>query len=204
MAYSVAPPWKRVVAGLLDSLPVLILALPSMLAGRRKDGSRSVPGRRLAAVAAIAASGAYEIPLIATQGRTLGQRMVGIRVVDEGDGTVPTVYRAAVRWALASAPQGLARLVPMSAGAGATMADLQPEIDRLRRDHHRDRRKLNRALMTLFEEQGVNPARDLLAVLVRVLPALALSGAIHAPALLGPRHRGLHDRVAGTIVVQVS
>ena len=57
--------------------------------------------------------------------------------------------------------------------------------------------------MGLFEESNVNPNEACLPILLQAVPGLVLTCALNAPALQPPRHQGLHERLAGTGVVQV-
>lgn len=59
--------------------------------------------------------GAYHIALTAKRGQTLGQMVLGIRVVDAKTATLPTLKQSAVRWAVAVVPDRVAQLVPLSA-----------------------------------------------------------------------------------------
>lgn len=199
----IAPLWKRGVASVLDSLPVSVVALPLTHASPG-DGARRQRRRFLAA---LAFSGVYHVSLGATRGQTLGQRVVGIQVVDADTGAVPTSKQSAVRWAMAVVPEALSRLVPLSAKVATTLAaieDLQPDIERLTQRHHGDRARLNEELMELFDKAHVDPADAYLPMLVRALPSLAITLALYLPALKAPWHQGVHDRVAGTVVVRAS
>lgn len=199
----IAPLWKRGVASLLDSLPVSVVALPLTRPGPG-DGTRRQRRRFLAA---LAFSGAYHVSLGATRGQTLGQRVVGIQVVDADTGAVPTPKQSAARWAMAVVPEALSRLMPFSPKVETTLAaieDLQPDIERLTQRHHGDRPRLNEELMELFDKAHVDLADAYVPMLVRALPSLAFTLALYRPALKGPRHQGLHDRVARTVVVRAA
>lgn len=197
----VAPLWKRGMAGAIDSLPFLALAL----AGRENDSTARRPRRGLRLVA-FAMSGAYYIPLTSKHGQTLGQAVLGIRVVDAKTGALPSLMQAAVRWAVAMVPDTLARVVPMSQRVEIELAairELQPEIDRLTQRDNGEREMLNEELMRLYQESDVNPIGASLPIIVRALPSLAMSSALYAPMMKGSQHQALHDRVAGTVVVEV-
>jgi uncharacterized RDD family membrane protein YckC len=201
-AQRIAPLWKRWIASLLDSVPLVLMALPFILQGRRGRARR--PSREVE-LAAAALSGVYEISLIATTGQTLGQRVVGIRVVDAKTARVPTLRQAVLRWVLTFLPKGVSRLLHTPANveqAAATLTELQPEIERLTQRHRGDRKRLNEALMALYKERKVDPVEACLPVLLQLLPVVGTSFLLHAPALKGPLHQGLHDRAAGTIVVE--
>ena len=202
-AQRIAPLWKRWIASLLDSVPLFLVALPFILQGRRRGARR--PSREVE-LAAAALSGVYEISLTATTGQTLGQMLVGIRVVDTKRATVPTLRQAVLRWVLTFLPKGVSRLLNTPSKveqAAATLTELQPEIERLTQRHRGDRRRLNEALMALYKERKVDPVEACFPVLLPVLPVLGSSFLLHGPALKGPLHQGLHDWAAGTIVVEV-
>ena len=196
----IAPLWKRGMAGLIESLPFvgMALAVPRQTpTGRRR--------RRALGLAVLALSGGYHISLTAKRGQTLGQMVVGIRVVDATTAAVPTLKQSAVRWAVAAVPDALARLVPLSERTEATLAgiaDLQPEIDRLTRRHEGDRERLNEELMSLFKEADLNPLGACLPMVLRALPGFAISCALYGPVLHGSQRQALHDRVAGTVVIE--
>ena len=194
-----APLWKRGMAGALDSLPFIVLAVA--VPQRDPRGRRPRRGLRLAA---IALSGAYHISLTAKRGQTLGQMVLGIRVVDAKTTALPTPKQSALRWAVATIPDAFAQLVPLSERVETTLAvitDLQPEMDRLTQLHEGDRERLNEELMGLFKEVDWNPIGVCLPIVLRALPSLAMSCALYAPLLQGSR-QALHDRLAGTVVIE--
>jgi uncharacterized RDD family membrane protein YckC len=143
----------------------------------------------------VALDAAYRIGLPALAGHTLGQLTLRIRVVDQDSGTAPTWRQATLRWAVA-APAALApNLVPMPRSAKRWMLraeQLQPRIDELQRKHGHDPHR----------EEGVNPAAGCLAVLPQAMGSLVYTCAVYLPVLRRPLRQGLHDRVAGTIVVR--
>ncbi len=199
-AQPVAPLWKRWVAGLVDEMPLFLMALPFLLESRR--GSARPPRRELQ-LAAAALCSAYQISLTATIGQTLGQMVVGIRVVDAKTATVPTLRQSALRWAVASVPEGLSRLLRASVKLEEppALVGLKAEIERVKQLHRGDRQSLNEALMALYKGHKVNPLESCLPLVLQVVPALITSCLLHGPALKGPLHQGLHDRAAGTVVV---
>ena len=196
----IAPLWKRGMAALIESLPFVVLAVA--VPGRTPTGRRRRQGFGLGA---LALSGAYHISLTAKRGQTLGQMLLGIRVVDAKTAAVPTFKQSALRWAAATVPDALARLMPLSGRAEATLAgitDLQPEIDRLTRRHEGDRERLNEELMRLYKEADLNPLGACLPMVLRALPSLAISCALYLPVLQGSQRQALHDRFAGTVVIE--
>ena len=195
----IAPLWKRAMAGLIESLLFLVLALA--VPGQTPTGRRRQRGFGLA----LALSGAYHISLTAKRGQTVGQMVLGIRVVDAESAAVPTFKQSAVRWAVATVPDALVRLMPLSERAEATLAgitDLQPEIDRLTRRHEGDRERLNEELMRLYKEADLNPLGACLPMVLRALPSFAMSCALYLPVLKGSQRQALHDRFAGTVVIE--
>ena len=188
-------------AGAIDSFPFLALAL----VGRENDSTARRPRRGLRLVTFVM-SGAYCIPLTAKHGQTLGQAVLRIRVVDAKTGALPSLMQAAVRCAVAMIPDALARVVPLSQRVEIELAairELQPEIDRLTKRYKGEREMLNEELTRLFRGSDVNPIGAFLPIIVRVLPSLAMSCALYAPMLIGSQHQALHDRVAGTVVVDI-
>ena len=195
----IAALWKRGMAGLIESLAFFVLALA--VAGQTPTGRRRQRGFGLA----LALSGAYHISLTAQRGQTLGQMVLGIRVVDAKSAAVPTFKQSAVRWAVATVPDALVRLMPLSERAEATLAgitDLQPEIDRLTRRHEDDHERLNEELMRLFKEADLNPLGACLPMVLRALPGFAISCALYGPVLEGSQRHALRDRFAGTVVIE--
>jgi YidC/Oxa1 family membrane protein insertase len=111
-----------------------------------------------------------------------------------------------VRWAIAAVPDALSLLVswPLKRKEDEALAELsalEPELNRLRQQHGRDRQAFNEAAMALYEERMVDPTKACLPTLLRVAPAL-LRCLLNAPALRGPFRQGVHDRVAETLVIE--
>jgi uncharacterized RDD family membrane protein YckC len=198
----IAPLSKRCLASLVETVPWLLMALPFLIESRR--GSTRRPRRELQ-LAGTAFADAYQISLTGAIGQTLGQMVVGIRVVDAKTSTVPTLKQAVLRWAVASVPGGLFWLLGtfIKVEEPRGLMELQPEVDRLNQCHRGDPQSLNEALMALYKEHNVNPVEGCLPVLLQVLAALVSSCLLYGPALKGPLHQGLHDRAAGTVVVDV-
>ena len=201
-AHRIAPLWKRGIASFLDSMPFLLMSMPFLLKSRGDSTRR--PGRALELAGAIV-NCAYQISLTATRGQTLGQIVVDIQVVDARAATVPTLRQSALRWALVSLPEGLSRLLRafVKFEEQPALAELKAEVERLEQRHRGDRQNLNEALMALYKEHNVNPAGACLPYLLQVLPGLVSSCLLYGPALRGPLHQGLHDRAAGTVVIDV-
>ncbi len=149
---------------------------------------------------------AYRVWSTAAFGRTLGQKAFGIRVVSRETAGVPTLKQAVLRWAVSAVLDVLTALLPRPSTKEeeqtlAPMRALKPEVERLERQHRGDRRGLNEALMSLYAERNVDPMRACRSALLRALPVLGSYGIVFGPALLGPLHQGLHDRLSKTVVV---
>lgn len=155
----------------------------------------------------VALDAGYRIGLTALAGRTVGQLTARIRIVHQDSGAVPTWRQATLRWAVA-APAALGPgLVPMPRSAKRWMLhaeQLQPRIDELQRKHRHDRERLNKELLVIYEEEGVDPAAGCLTGLLQAMAFLVYACAVYLPVLRRPLHQGLHDRAARTIVVQAN
>lgn len=195
----IAPLWKRGMASVIDSLPFFALAV-------RESNARARRAGRGSQLVGFGLSGAYCILLTAKHGQTLGQMLLGIRVVDAKTAALPTPMQAAVRWTVAMVPHSLAQVVPLSRRVDTALAairELQPEIDRLTQRYEGEGKMLNEELMRLFSEADGNPIEACLPIILRALPSLAMTCVLYAPLLKGSQRQALHDRVAGTVVVEV-
>ena len=56
--------------------------------------------------------------------------------------------------------------------------------------------------MRLYKEADLNPLGACLPMVLRALPSFAISCALYLPVLRGSQRQALHDRFAGTVVVQ--
>ncbi len=199
----IAPLWKRWAAGAVDALPFALPFLPFLL--RAHNRQRDLPAA-LDLLAGVL-SGAYQVSATVVAGQTLGQRALGIRVVDHRTGGVPTLRQAALRWAIFTAPDALSLLTrrlttPKEEHARTALKELEPAVNQLREQYGRDRQGLDRALTRLYEERGVNPMEGCLRSLVSMLPGLLVGVFLNAPALRGPLHQGIPDRVCQTVVIE--
>jgi uncharacterized RDD family membrane protein YckC len=197
-----APLWRRSVAALIDGLLVVLPSVPTLI--RARKGPRRSP--RSLDVLSTVLNAAYQVSAIASTGQTLGQRALGIRVVGQDTGGVPSMSQALVRWTLTAIPDGLSLLTsrplaPRARYAEAAMGDLAAEVKELRRNHGTDRQGLNEALMALYKDRNANPIHACVPSLLAALPGVLCRCALYAPALRGPLHQGLHDRLARTVVV---
>jgi uncharacterized RDD family membrane protein YckC len=92
--WRIAPLSQRLVAGVVDAA---VLTLVGFSASRLRR--RSVDRRLGSSVMPVALDAAYRIVMTALAGHTLGQLTVGIRVVHQDSGTLPTWRQATLRWA---------------------------------------------------------------------------------------------------------
>ena len=197
--------WKRWLAAAMDALAVLVLSVPFLV--RRRGSHRRPPW--IADLAATALSGAYQVTATRFAGQTLGQRAVGIRVVNQETGDMPTVGQATLRWAITAVPDVVSMLVHRSLAAKedealAAVKALEPEVNALKREHGADQQGLNQGLMQLYKQRGVNPAQACLPSLLGAVPGLLGRVVLIAPALRAPLHQGLHDGLAKTVVIRTS
>ncbi len=193
---------KRLLAAGIDAVPFVITAVLSVSIrrqsrSRRRDLAWDLVLRIL--------EGSYRILATSVFGQTFGQRAVGIRVVDANTGQPPALRQAAVRWAVTSAPDAVLRLIPAAERAEQTasaMRELQPSVERLKREHSGDRVALNQALMALYREHHINPSAGCWPSVVLATMSSLYSLIVNGAAARGPLHQGLHDRVAKTVVIE--
>lgn len=200
--YVIASLRKRWLADAVDALLGLPL-LPLLLRARSRQ--RRLPG--VMDVLPAMLRGAYQVSATALVGQTLGQRLLGVRVVDQTTGRVPTWSQATLRWAILALPDGLSLLVRRfttrrTEKVSAAMRDLGDEVNRLREEYGGDRQGLNEALMALYQERNINPMEGCSVSLMAILPELLARAFLSAPALRGPLHQSFADRVCRTLVVE--
>lgn len=114
---SLANPWMRLLARIIDGL---ILLIPNLVIfGALTDGSgyRGMGGNAFAGGDVLAATlatlvlgAAYEIYFITTKGATIGKSVLGMRVAMIANGEKPDMQTAVTRWGVMSVPQ----LVPVA------------------------------------------------------------------------------------------
>jgi uncharacterized RDD family membrane protein YckC len=179
---------RREAATAIDALPFLVAAFLY----RHSDDRQ----RHRWDVALTVLDAGYTIGLAVCVGQTLGQRLVGIRVVDAQSLERPPWTRSAIRWAVAGLPYPLATLLPPL----RSMLRLQPpERDVYRHRQHRDGDE--QADEEWIELESRHPAYPVLAYTGTILTR-ALGAADLLLALRDPSRRGLGDRAARTIVVK--
>ncbi|MDQ3643767.1 MAG: YidC/Oxa1 family membrane protein insertase, partial [Actinomycetota bacterium] len=98
----------------------------------------------------------YTIGLTAKRGQTLGQKALGLRVMDPRTGGPPTWREASLQWAATSLLPVPMSFLPTPPSL-LSLRELQPQIDRVRREHKGDRHKLNDELMELYRSHQVSP-----------------------------------------------
>jgi uncharacterized RDD family membrane protein YckC len=114
------PPWfaeptfgQRLLAAVVDGL---LLAAVAFGLERLLGGSTRLLGPLIVAL--------YTVGTVAVTGRTVGKRLLGLRVADLATGTIPDLRAATVRWAVASAPALASLLLP----ARSPLARLLPLV----------------------------------------------------------------------------
>jgi hypothetical protein len=93
-------------------------------------------------------------------GRTAGQAVLGLRMVNEVTRGRPGWRAAMIRWAVCQPPQVLLIAVSGSSSVRRALEQLrgfQPDVDELRSRHGRNQRELKQSLMELFEARGIAP-----------------------------------------------
>ena len=177
-----------------------------MFLRRRRDPNDPNKLPTHTALGLIVLDGAMATAMLARQGRTLGHRLAGIRVVDAASGNRLGLKRASLRWAVGALPFVLAGTVPDWPGTRERMkalADLQPRIEELRVEHRDDPAALNQAVMAVYRENDLDPLAGCTGSLPGPLVQLLLSGwVVYRGVFRPPLHQGLHDRIANAVVVR--
>ncbi|HEX8759443.1 MAG TPA: RDD family protein [Pseudonocardiaceae bacterium] len=101
----------------------------------------------------LAVAGCYFVAGMAVTGRTAGQAVLGLRMVNEVAHGRPGWRAAMIRWAVRQPPQVL--LIAVSGSSSVRRAleqlrELQPDVDELRSQHGRSQREFKQSLMDLF------------------------------------------------------
>ncbi len=199
---SAAPAPLRLVTNLVDT---------AILAGAEALIRRGLPRRDAGAssrtqLQRLLLAGCYFVGAVGLAGRTGGQALFGVRVVDAATGQRPGWRAALLWWAVRQPPEVLLSLSISSRVRDTTtmLRDVEPEVDELRRRFGHDRPRLNGAIMELYESRGVDPWRGYRPLLLAGVVAAAYSCTITAGTVLRPDHRGVHDRLAGVVVVRAS
>ena len=191
----------RLASGLVDTV---ILASAEFVL-RRGVGRPVTSSSRRNQLGRLLLAGCYFVGSLRLVGRTAGQAVFGLRVVDVVTGDRPGWRGSLLWWAVPRPPEILLMPLATSSQLDETtrkLRDLQPEVDELRRRYPRDRSTLNEALMELYQSRGVDPWREYKPLLLAGLVAGAYGATIEGGILIRPDGRGLHDRVAGVLVVR--
>ena len=191
---------QRLASGLID-IAILGCAESLLRRGVGRHVPSSTPRTQLQR---LLLSGCYFVGTVRVAGRTGGQALLGLRVVDEVTGERPGWRSSLLWWALRQPPEVL--LIPLSASSQlddttAKLRELQPDVEELRRRYRGDRSTLDDAIMHLYQSRGVDLWRGYRSLLVSGVVAAAYSSTIAAGILIRPDRRGLHDRHAGVLVV---
>ena len=159
------------------------------------------PPSRRHNVVVLAADALYTVGFTAGVGQTPGQMAMGIRVVDRRSGGPPTWTQVTVRWLVSAVLSQVPWLLfPPPFADAERHRELQSEMKRLEVEHADDRQRLNEELLDLYRRSGGSPAKGL----GRVALSLLGGSADHLVTLRDPLRRCLHDRAAGTIVVEAA
>lgn len=151
----------------------------------------------------LAVAGCYFVAGMAVAGRTAGQAILGLRMVNEVTHERPGGRAAMIRWAIHQPPQVL--LIAVSGSPSVRQAleqlrELQPDVEELRSQHGRNQRELKQSLRDLFEGRGIS-LKGGWPLLAAMLVGLAYEGIVTAGVLRPPRRQGLHDRLAHILVL---
>lgn len=181
---AIASLMRREVAAVVDSLPFLLLTFLTRHA-------RNTRSRHRCDAAITVLDAGYTIGLTTWFGRTPGQMLVGISVVDGQTRKPPRWSRSAIRWTVASLPYPLVTLLPVlrwqqprrrhhqfRTGGGDEQHDDERELD------HEPR------VRSTFAGRGF-----------RVL-SKAFNVGDFLLAMSDPERRGMGDRASGTVVVE--
>jgi uncharacterized RDD family membrane protein YckC len=191
----------RLASGLVDAT---ILACAEILL--RRGVGRAVASSALRTqLQRLLLAGCYFVGALRLAGRTGGQALLGLRVVDEVTGERPGWRGSLLWWAVRQPPEIL--LVPLSTSSRLEdttrkLREVQPEVDELRRRYRGDRSTLNDAIMRLYGSRGVDLWRGYGPLFVAGAVAAAYGSTMGAGILVRPDRRGLHDRLAGVSVVR--
>ncbi|MDQ4091696.1 MAG: RDD family protein [Actinomycetota bacterium] len=196
----VASPSRRLASAQLDAAIVIGACI-----GARRLRRRAVLDSSLRAQAEdLVVAGCYFAGVPALAGRTPGQAVLGLRVVESDTHGAPGWRPLLVRWLVLQLPHVLVVAVsglPSVRTALAALQEVQPEADELRRHYGRDRRSLNDALLGLYRSRAVDPWASGWPILAAAVVGWAYEVVMIAGVLRPPRRQGVHDRLANVLVV---
>ncbi|MDQ4093056.1 MAG: YidC/Oxa1 family membrane protein insertase [Actinomycetota bacterium] len=119
---------------------------------------------------------------MALTGRTAGQAVQGLRMVDEVPHLRPGWRAATIRWAVRQPPQVLLITVsgwPSVRRALEQLRELQPDIDELRSRHGSNDDEFNQSLVDLYSARGMAPFSGWWPLLATMLAGVAYDGVHH-------------------------
>ena len=199
--HSPASALLRLASGLVDTA---ILACTEILLRRglrRPDTSSSLCTQ----LQRLLLAGCYFVGTLRLAGKTGGQALLGLRVVDEVTGGRPSWRGSLLWWAIRQSPEVLLMPLLRSSQLHDTttkLREVQPEVDELRHRHQGDQPALNEAVMQLYQSQGIDPWRVYRPLLMAGVVAAAYGSTMEAGILIRSDRRSLHDRLAGVLVVR--
>ena len=143
---------------------------------------------------------AYEVVGHVRFGQTIGERMIGVRVVTY-PGTNRPGWRAALVRALLRNPPLLPSTSPVARSTEEQQA-LDAAIAAVKERHQNssDRDAYRRDLIAVFEAHRP-PSSACLYLLARVAIALLYEAVVQSGTWKRPLRQGLHDRAAGVVVI---
>ena len=195
-----APPSLRLASSVVDT--AVVGGIDALL--RRLSGGR--PGASpMAQVRRILVDCCYSVGAVSVAGRTGGQALVRLRVVDELTGGRPGWPASVVWWALRQPPSVLLIPVRATSRLGETarkLEEVRPDVEALKRRFYGDEPGFYRAVGDLYRSRGIRAWRGCGPALVASVLAIAYDWVMGAGIVLRGDRRGLRDRLAGILVVR--
>lgn len=186
-------------SGVLDA----VIVTTAGLVFRRLRGQPWHDGYTGAQWDSLAVAGCYFVAGMALTGRTAGQAVLGLRMVDEVTRARPGWRAAMIRWVVRQPPQILLIVVarlPSVRRAMEQMQEVQPEVDELVSRHGSKDHEFKQSLMDLYGARGIAPPKGW-PLLAAMLAGMAFEGIVTVGVLRPPRRQGLHDRLAHVLVL---
>ena len=194
-----APPSLRLASAAVDT--AVVGALDALLS-RRRGGRSAGSGPSFQR---LAVGGCYTVAALGLAGRTCGHALCRLRVLNAAAGGRPG-WRAAVTWWVLRRPADVL-LVPVVAStrldeAAQKVREVKSEVDELRRRFEGDWPRFYRAAGDLYTSRGVDVTWRAWGPVLAALVSIAYECVMTAGVVLRRDRRGLHDRVAGVVVVR--
>lgn len=193
-----APIWKRQLAGWIDVLPSWIVILASRIRRRERDErmeQRLV--RQLEVMYAL-----YQVLTPVAFGQTLGQRVVGIRVVGQDTGRRPSLSQSTILWGLMCGPPMILRLLAVSMSKTQVGSVAAENLEELEARHDGEPRAVSRALKSFYKERGTTPLRGCLPSLLCLAGIWLYRGLMFMPSHRDPLNQSIGERIAKTLVIR--